>query len=90
MRHSTEFTPTGSPPIVRPRTRWELAARTALDQWSGSAELNVAAAIEEAYGQGIAFAAKFIEGKGQQELARMLRAAGEPRPPDSGRDATPK
>ena len=60
---------------VRPRSRWELAARKALDSWAGGPEQNVTAAIEQGYRDGIATFAKFLEKHGQGELARALRKA---------------
>jgi len=76
MRNSHEQHPIG-PPIVRPRTRREAAARKALDSWGGGTETNVAAAIEEGYRDGIKRAAAFIEEKGQRELAMMVRRLAE-------------
>ncbi len=76
MRRSSEMYP-GEPPRVRPRTRWELAARKALDNWAPSPEGAVAVAVEEAYVEGLRRAAAFIEEKGQRELAALVRKLAE-------------
>jgi hypothetical protein len=68
------------PPRVRPRTRWELAARKALDNWGSSAEASVALAIEGAYVDGLKRAAAFVEEKGQRELAALVRKLAEEAP----------
>jgi hypothetical protein len=72
MRRSDEMHPVEAP-RVRPRTRWELAARKALDTWGPSSEANVAAAIEQGYVDGLKRAAAFIGEKGQQELAVLVQ-----------------
>jgi hypothetical protein len=76
VRRSDEMHPV-QVPRVRPRTRWELAARKALDNWRPSSEASVAAAIEEGYGDGLKRAAQLIEEKGQRELAAMVRKLAE-------------
>jgi hypothetical protein len=73
MRRHDEMRPVEAPRIPPPRTRWELAARKALDTWGPSSEVSVALAIEEGYRDGLKRAATFIEEKGQRELAAMAR-----------------
>jgi len=55
--------------------RWRTAARKAIDTWSPTLEASVAEAIERGFREGIVFAAKAADAKGQSELARELRAA---------------
>jgi len=55
--------------------RWRAAARKALDTWAPTLENSVAEAIERGYREGIVFAAKAADAKGQPELARELRVA---------------
>jgi len=80
MRRSDEMHPVEAPRVPPPRTRWELAARKALDTWSGGPETNVAAAIEESYKDGLKRAAAFLDEKGQRELAAMVRKLAEEAP----------
>ena len=56
---------------------WRQRARKALDNWGGSPEINVAVAIEDGYLDGLKRAARFIEEKGQRELAMMVRRLAE-------------
>jgi hypothetical protein len=60
-----------------PAPAWRERARKALDNWGGSPEINVAVAIEGGYKDGLKKAAQFIEGKGQRELAAMVRKLAE-------------
>jgi hypothetical protein len=62
---------------ARQRTRWELAARKALDTWSGKSEANVAIAIEEGYVDGLKRAAAFVQQRGDRELAMAIRRLAE-------------
>jgi hypothetical protein len=64
-------------PRSRPRTRSELAARKALDTWSGTQEANVAIAIEEGYVDGLKRAAAFVEGRRDRDLAMAIRRLAE-------------
>jgi len=79
MRRSNEIYPVEHP-RSRPRTRWEVAARKALDNWGLSAEASVTVAIEEAYVDGLRRAAAFVEEKGQPELAALVRKLTEEAP----------
>jgi len=67
-------------PRERPRTRWELEARKALDSWGPSSEASVAIAIEQGYVDGLKRAAAFVEEKGQRELAALVRRLAEEEP----------
>jgi hypothetical protein len=79
MRRHDEMHPVEAPRVPPPRTRWELAARKALDTWGPSNEVSVALAIEDGYKDGLKRAAAFIDEKGQRELAAMLRRLAEER-----------
>jgi hypothetical protein len=79
VRRSDETYPVQAP-RARPWTRWERAARKALDSWTPSAEASVAIAIEEAYVKGLRRAAAFVAEKGQPELAALVRKLAEEEP----------
>jgi hypothetical protein len=64
-------------PRIRERTRWEQAARKALDIWRPSSEASVALEIEKGYRDGLKRAAALVEEKGQRELALLVRKLGE-------------
>ena len=77
MRRSDEMHPVEAPRVPPPRTRWEQAARKALDTWGPSSEASVAVAIEQGYRDGLKRAAAFVEEKGQREIAMMVRRLAE-------------
>jgi hypothetical protein len=61
------------------RAYWHQRARKALDNWAPNAETSVAVALEESYREGLRQAARFIDAKGQHELAAMVRKLAEDR-----------
>jgi hypothetical protein len=61
-------------PGSRERSEWERRARQALNRWSnGGKEESVAAAIHEAFNDGVRLAAGFVEKDGHSELGLDLR-----------------
>jgi gluconate kinase len=61
------------------KAHWHQRARKALDNWAPNTETSVAAALEESYRDGLRRAARFIDEKGQRELAAMVRKLAEER-----------
>jgi hypothetical protein len=55
------------------RSIWRQRARKALDSWAPNSESSVAAAIQDAYHDGIRRAAAFLDQKDQHELAVLVR-----------------
>jgi hypothetical protein len=60
-------------PLGRFRAGWRLKARHAKDTWTPGTE-PIESAMETAFLDGVKFAAEFLEGEGQGELAGKLRS----------------
>ena len=61
-------------PLGRFREGWRLKARHAKDSWTPGTE-PIETAMEGTFHDGIKFAAEFLEGEGEAQLAIKLRAA---------------
>jgi len=58
---------------------WRQRARKALDNWAPNAETSVAVELKVAFRDGIRHAAKFVEERGDRDLAMAIRRLAEER-----------
>lgn len=61
------------------RAYWHQRARKTLNNWAPNVETSVAIALQASYRDGLKQAARFLDGKGQRELAAMVRKLTEDR-----------